>query len=56
MTTRINGMAFDTFIGGTDIHVKASHWTSAMKAPLPKPVASLTANCAALSVPKVKSK
>lgn len=23
MTTRINGMAFDTFIGGTDIHVKS---------------------------------
>lgn len=56
MTTRINGMAFDVYVGGTDIRVKTFRWISATKAPWPKPVASLTANCAALSVPKVKSK
>lgn len=56
MTTRINGMAFDTFIGGTDIHVKSISLDISDESAVAKTRGILTANCAALSVPKVKSK
>ncbi|MCZ5375734.1 hypothetical protein O5698_23310 [Escherichia coli] len=31
MTTRINGMALDVYVGGTDIRVKTFRWISATK-------------------------